>query len=314
MASLSPVSIQIINTSGSTLAFICQLIVGLTTFIKMRQSKGAVQVKALFILSFCLSVLTTICIVLKYALFWNDEDAEADTIALEVCSGTLYLWFLLSLLGTLVMRLYITFKGSVLEMSRHTIRFFVILFVIEVILSITIAVLTAGDRDVVQGDDDHFISILTFISFLFLYFIGSASAVHLFVANLSELSRLQAASQTDLEGVTAKDMSLNVKQQKTLRLSAKYILLFLVAISSTILSFLLLIVQIADFLGLFWSIDLCVNVLCLYLQFAFAADHYRKCCCCLDSCCRAMVSNRVKRVIHRESGGDHAPAVGANTV
>ena len=56
-----------------------------------------------------------------------------------------------------------------------------------------------------------------------------------------------------------------------------------------------------DFVGLLYCMDFFINLLCLYLQFAFAADHYRKCCGFLDSPCRAMVSKRTKRDIHRLS-------------
>ena len=52
---------------------------------------------------------------------------------------------------------------------------------------------------------------------------------------------------------------------------------------------------------MFASIDLCVNLLCLYLQFAFAENHHRKRCRCLDSRCESVVLSKKKRIVLKEA-------------
>ena len=292
-------TVQIINISGSTFACIVMLIIGLLAFPKMRQSKGgATKIKALFVLSFCLGVLATSTFAIMYAFFMNDDYAVNGYVTM--ISAVFWASFFLTLLGTLVMRLHITFKGSALKMTRNTVYFFKILFVIESILSIVFTIGCAPGINLHRA-----IFSLSFGLFFIFYLIGSASAVRLFVANLSELTRLQSGSQRKVSD-SPKDIALNAKQQRTLHLSSRYILLFLVAILSTILA-VLSVQTWHNLLALFWSIDLCVNLWCLYLQFAFAANHYRKCCGCLDTCCTSMVAGSARRSIHRDSLRSRVP-------
>ena len=303
-------AIQIINVSGSGLACILSLIVGILTLTKMRESKGAAKVKAMFILSFCLAVLGTAAWTIVFALDHDPRGIDAGASA-HIVSIASFCWsfFVLTLLGTLVLRLHVTFKGTAMAMSRNTVRFFVIMFVTEVIICIVWTVSAAVynmQLDAAVSAVAGVCATLGLILFIILYIIASLAAVRLFVLNLSELTRLQATSHHELPELSVspdfktKDISLNAKQQKTLHLSARYILLFFVAISSTILSYFLMVILSTHMVGIIWSIDLCVNVWCLYLQFAFAANHYRKCCGCLDSCCRSMVLNGAKRAIHKE--------------
>merc|ERR1719244_876376 len=107
-------------------------------------------------------------------------------------------------------------------------------------------------------------------------------------------------SQRDLTK-PADSVSLNRHQQKLLELSAKYFLLFAISILTTVLNYGLMFVVSTQLYGLFVSFDLCINLFCLYLQFAFADGHYKKCCFCLDSRCRKATSNRMKRAIHRNA-------------
>ena len=130
------------------------------------------------------------------------------------------------------------------------------------------------------------------------YLIGSVLSIRLFVVNVIEFTKLQCSSPQTLS-VNADDIALNHRQQKILHLSAKYVSLFCVATVSTVLSFGLSLRNL-NFVGLFFSIDLCLNLLCLSLQFSFAADWYQKCCCCWDSCCTAMVQSKAKRMIFIE--------------
>ena len=219
------------------------------------------------------------------------------------------LWFITLFLVqlTLVIRLYISFDGSSLAMTKNTVIIFALIFVFELVIMLTASVLLYSRYTNIAMP-------LTFL-FVFLYFVGSALAVRLFVVNLSKVAQMQKSSQRQVTP-TAVDISLNSKQKIVLHLAAKYILLFFVAISSTILSISLFAIWSNSVLIVFGpfllSVDLSVNLWCLYLQFAFAKKHYQKCCGCLDSRCRNIVENRVKRKQHKDSLHKHAELAGTS--
>merc|ERR1739838_1159289 len=105
-------------------------------------------------------------------------------------SVVLWASFFLTLLGTLVMRLHITFKDSAMRMTRNTVNFFKILFVIESILSILLGIGFAMSETIMDIDYSDLV-FLPGTLFWFFYLIGSVLAVRLFVLNLFELTRSQ---------------------------------------------------------------------------------------------------------------------------
>merc|ERR1712154_119960 len=154
-----------------------------------------------------------------------------------------------------------------------------------------------GDYDITDSNSLQF-RIIMAIPFILIFFTGSALSIRLFVNNVFELAKMQSVSVLDLS-VRAQDIPLNARQQTILHLSAKYIALFYVASLSTILTFVLGLTEF-EFVGLFASIDICINLLCLHLQFNFAVGLYQKCCCCWDSCCRTLVQSKAKKSIFEE--------------
>lgn len=198
-----------------------------------------------------------------------------------------------SQLWTLVTRLWVTFEGSALEISKKTIYLFVIIFVFQFV---TITINSIGNYSIVyvDGNIGWFLVLFALFLGLPLYIIGCVLAVRLFVKRLSETARMQANSQHDLS-LEAEDLSLNSRQQKLLFLSAKYMLLFLVAILSTGLTFCFSYIVSLKLSIVFASFDVCVNLFCLCLQFKFAGKYYRKYCGYLDSRCSALVVKRAKK-------------------
>merc|ERR1711879_124705 len=76
-------------------------------------------------------------------------------------------------------------------------------------------------------------------------------------------------------------------------------MLFLIAIASSILSTSMMItVDSLRFRANFFSIDSCVNLWCIYLQFSFANNHLKRCCGCCDEKCRDFTSRRTRKMIH----------------
>merc|ERR1719397_2102890 len=88
-------------------------------------------------------------------------------------------------------------------------------------------------------------------------------------------------------------IALNQMQNNLMDLSAKYVSLFLLAsLSSAIAMFSGFYESSTDLrISLFLvPIDCCVNLLCIYLQYVFAEDHYQKYCGKLDWCCKKMMT------------------------
>ena len=291
---------------------IFELIIGILTITKLCHSKATRnELKHLFILSFILAILMTIAVVvvLTFGIREMVTDAHIPDDVFIVCDFLFwfsYLCFFITLLATLVTRLYVTFQDSAMRMARNTLYLFGVIFVLLFLLSIAFAIVLAQQY---SGDIFNESNILqhrmfVVIPFLCLYFIGSAAAIWLFVVNVLHLTTLQYRSGTLCNSsVSMNDITLNGRQQKILHLSAKYVSLFCVASLSTFISVVFSFGnrRFNRFIAIFLSVDLSVNLLCLYLQFAFASEHYRKCCCCWDSCCRAMVQRKAKRLILRES-------------
>merc|ERR1719474_1695007 len=85
---------------------------------------------------------------------------------------------------------------------------------------------------------------------LFVYIFGSFVAVRVFVKNLKTLALLRVNSHRDVTA-SADAIALSDQQQKLLDLSAKYVLLFVFAILSTVLNYVLCIVVSVQMGGLF---------------------------------------------------------------
>ena len=291
---------QIISTLVEALAFIIQLLIGTLTYFKIRRSEVAKQLKIVFLFSFlsALSCNLSIWAAHAFRLLSYDLYFELAVSIAQFFGGC----FWCSLLCTLVTRLHLTFKGSALELSKSAISIFVCIFAL-LFLAIMLG-WVAGILNLNANDDDEDLEQILYLyalcSFLLLYVAGSALSVHLFMTKLSAIAK-GISSEND-QSSKGQEVKLNRKQQKLLNLSAKYILLFFVAISTSILAFLLWItVLLADDLAaLFIFADFCVNLVCIRFQFAFATSEYQKCCGFLDACCRTVVLNRGKKQFHKE--------------
>ena len=107
------------------------------------------------------------------------------------------------------------------------------------------------------------------------------------------------------------DVKLNAKprltqsQRQMVGLTSKYITLFIVAsLSSGILLALFEWYPYGSVVGI--TIDQCINILCLYLQYPFATESYGKYCKWIDQCCRGIISKAIRRAIaDKQTQGDH---------
>jgi len=299
LLAVHPTTLAIVRLSGNGIALIIQVMIGILTFHKMHHHGGSKRTLGfMFLLSLLFACAFTTAWMFGEVFKLMSHPGQHFIGYATIIFGCL---FFATLLATLVVRLHVTFRLSIYEMTPKTTRLFVVLFAILIFLSLVwVSALILGSNGY-----EHirwiFISVSSF-SFLIVYVVASFLAVRFFVKNLKALaiSRVDDASLRDV--TVSADVSLNVHQQTLLNLSAKYVLLFVVAIVSTVLNSVLVILVFHGWMGaVVLSLDLCINLFCLYLQFSFAAGHYQKCCFCLDARCRAAVSKRTKREIFAKS-------------
>merc|ERR1711879_626419 len=75
-----------------------------------------------------------------------------------------------------------------------------------------------------------------------------------------------------------------------------------IAIGHSVLSLLLLFsVNNGLIRPCFFSIDFCVNLWCMYLQFAFAETSYQRCCGWCDIRCKRCGLKRSRKIIYKHS-------------
>ena len=302
-------ALYILEISVIGICLIIQLIIGFSSYSKSRRDPNTGQkLKFMFLISSLLVSTVSVLGATVNTLDWMSHAARQFVQYIYIlCTFMFYVTLLL----TLCLRLNIVFKGTLYEMQNNVVSVFAIIFFILILSSILFVggwALILNDR----VDVGWIIFLFSFCSFLTVYIIASFLSVRFFVSNLSKLAKSQADSQRG-RPLSANAVTLNAKQLNLLNLSAKYILLFFLAILSSVLTVAVTYVISTEMGIAFVSIDQCINLFCLHLQFGFAVEHYRKCCSCLDSRCRAAVLQRTKKAIHKESLSASANSVGSRS-
>jgi len=292
---------DIMNTveiSGVAIALTFQLCLGVLVFHQIRHHSTAGQtLKFMFAVSWFSACSHATCNIAGNVLYFMSSPDQIYAIYAEYAFFSL---FMQVFLATLVLRLYVTFKSSMFKMGKQTICLFAVTFVILFILSMLVLIGWILVFNFGRDDIGWTIANYSDIAFVILYVIASFFAVRFFVINLKKLAIMRVESQSKATA-SADAISFDEQQQKLLDLSAKYILLFVVAVLSSGFNYVFMYVVSLEMAGLLVAIDFCINLFCLYLQFAFAGGHYKKCCFCLDARCSAVVSKRTKRAIHLDS-------------
>merc|ERR1712062_71507 len=206
------------NICGISTALFIQCIIASLALHKMVQNCEIGHRQYLqFFLSLSFAFTANICQLLRF-LHGSDssESGYIYTVIINIC----VMLFHLSLLSTLVLRLHKTFSKSTYAMSKVATWGFIALFILEIALLITCFIFT---------------SYSLWMGFIFyvLYVLGSTLAVTFFVRSLSLLVRSRINTLRH-SMVTPDDIHLDPAQQKLVNLSAKYVLLFILTILSTI--------------------------------------------------------------------------------
>ena len=222
-----------ISLALKAFVLITQCTIGIMGVYKMLQrSKGnkvGSGTQNLFISSWLLASICTTIGIIHIVLGYCSIDTKVITTFIFSVS---YGFFFISLLSTLAWRLHVTFNESVYRMSPFIRYSFIALLIFLSIGSVANAV------PVLILDYFHWKSILVYTStiLLILYFISSGLAVYVFACNLSKLAKSRSTSMRDIGIDPKKAVQLTRQQQDLSDLAARYIMLFLIAITSTALS------------------------------------------------------------------------------
>ena len=273
------------------------------------------EVRFKFKLSFFLLFASSCTFILVCILFKSNFMRSNLTTAMFKIHGAVsvaaYYFFITLLLVILVLRLHVTFSQTQHEMSSAKYHMFIAILVLLFVLTLVFfALLLIVEPDIDESggiisldypDWYPLVTMIIYFVFFFLFLAGSAWAVKSFTSNLGKLAIAQA-NTPEAECMNSSP-SLNRRQQRFIDLSARYMLLFAIATVSSILVFVL-----GQGFGwksgikcVFGAVDCTINLLCVYLQFGFAAAHYQRCCGCLDRRCRRNLSRRTQMNMHETS-------------
>lgn len=304
--------IKCIRISSLSAALLVQCIIGITAVRKMRKNRNLnVVLTSLFLMCLFCACAFSVCLIALHSA-WGHQGDDYD---MGITQQIVYFIHCLSIgcfFTTLLLifsrRLYVIFKDTVYRMSSAQIIMFKVIewvgLIAWIVFSVLVSFTSLWRNRIVQ-------SMLYVV--LCLYMIGCILALHLFVLNLSRLaktlgitSNLRMIVTDSQNGRTSKpdDIKLRPQQRDLSNLAAKSMLLFMIAIGSTIISDVIIAFGINFNSGLrdcIYDWDLCVNLWCIYLQFAFAKDHYKKCCGCCDRRLRRWTSKETQRRIYKHS-------------
>ena len=282
---------KVIDKTILSFALLIQLVIGFITIHKLKANRKINgSLNCLFVSSLCFACTFTIGGL-------ADGGDSLTAMIIECITVVAFGYFFQSLLWTFVIRLHITFKRSQYRMSSLMMTVFKVIILFELFGWIIFCTFFVFMEDTV----DPLISFSLGFSLLFLYIIGSALAVYYFVRNMAKMAKARMTSPKALP--SKKDVKLDRQQENIARLAAKYSMLFAFGIFSTVLMNLLSYsVNIGSGLRApILTLDLCINLFAVYLQFSFAEGHYNKCCRCCDEKCTNFVSNRTRTLIFRHS-------------
>ena len=183
----------------------------------------------------------------------------------------------------LLLRLYFTFKNSTFEMSQCQ----KLLIVITCLCNIALASWYLPTFSVIS------ITILGV-----LYLLLSAYGMVMFVLKMYQLIKIRRNS---INSNNANNIGLNVEQKRLLYVTTKYTTLLCIAIISTWINYIQVIIKEviyaieadSPWMGILLisnGIDSVINIVCLYLQYEFNKEYYDKYCGCLGNCCTYFIT------------------------
>ena len=293
-----------------SICLICQLVIGFIAGRQMASHKNIqIQFKVTFGACLVFAIAGTIIHIPWSPIFsssWNTITSVIVASFFWFC--TFSFWTCLLLI--LVLRLRVVFS-EFMQMSNRMYAGFKCIFTVLLLINLFICIvfameaeystdtLTAND---IYSDEVLIILVILGFSFLFLYLIGAVCAILFFLNNLRKLALSRRSSSRNLEAPNTEDIPLNDQQRSIINLASRYALLFIVAVSSDIVFTMLLYFAVPiDIRSVFFAMDFTINLICVYLQFAFSGEHYRRCCGCIHRRWRKRMGKIAKRAIRKHT-------------
>ena len=276
-------ALAVIDITALSTALCIILTTAISALLHMK-SESNVNIPLMCLFWMAVPSYSTLCVLFISAVITCLYSKSPSTAyAIIACSTWLSIPVFISLLGTLLVRLYITFDHSAYKVSgymRHGLNaLFVVMVIANVIQCILFMMLQFGNYSFHHGFYDE----IALAVFLASYVVCALCAVAVFCSKLLKL----AESQTSLS-----------RREKWTNMSAKYVSLFCLAMFSTCV---LIIIGYSSGRGHFgillitFSFDWSINTMCLYLQYSFSSKQYNKYCSKLDLCCKAFITRAMKR-------------------
>ena len=254
--------------------------------------------KMLFYLASTSSVCFTILSIITICLCLSSHKKAA--LIVGSISTFIYAFLFLCIWANLILRLFVAFRGSSYRMPVLYQRGYSIVLVYLVLNAFATSVCQLLMLVGMGIAPSIWFQFGLGIAFMVVFALSAMVAMCTFMSNVFVLGKARTKKQIKpfCEDET---IGLNEMQQKLMDLSSKYVSLFMIAsISSAVTLFSGFYESASDLrISLFLvPIDCCVNLICIYLQYAFADKQYRKYCGKLDWSCKKMMTARWVKSIH----------------
>eukprot|EP01084_Bolivina_argentea_P266789 452667_1 len=289
--------IDIFSIISHLIILIMIICVGVHGLIGFHKSTTIINIFTyLFIFSLFISSIYIILAVVNDILYIEDKHFIEERI-LTAISHEAYMLLLLTLLATLISRLYFTFHASIYAISNAQLFCIIASYILAVILAISYMWFTIA---IVYGSDYQIVVYGVIGTMGIVYVILTIYTTALFVRALFKLTTLRAIS---ISNITKKNkIKLNKQQIEMMTKASRYISLISLALLTSCIRFLLAACitfiqtteeqkqKISKMLNsLLFSTDCLINVLCLHLQYQFAKKYYDKYCKILENSWRSIL-------------------------
>ena len=211
----------------------------------------------------------------------------------------LYTFMLIGILDMLLLRLHHTFKETAYRITSAQSWIIMITAIMLIIFAIIVSVL----HGLYLWTNKYAQAAIIMFGFLAVTYISlTIYCMYLFAQKLLILANLRATSMRNVHDhvQTQSAIKLNKSQTKIINQAARYMSLTSLAMISSIITFMPFFFRV-NYLFLVGSyFDCMVNVICLFLQFAFATRYYDKYCGCLKRFWNKRLSIKAEKNMERK--------------
>ena len=243
-------------------------------------------------ISFTVLSLATICLCLM--------SYKETALIVGSISTFVYALLFLCIWTNLILRSFVAFRGSAFKMNLREQRGYLLVFIYLVLnafaTSICQLLMLVG-----QGQRPSItVQLVLASTFMIVFAVSSLVAVSTFMGKVFILGKSRTVKQVKLF-CEEEPIALNKMQEKLMDLSSKYVSLFIIASISSGVTMLSGFYESASDLRvslILVPIDCCVNLICIYLQYVFSEDYYKKSCAKLDWSCKKLMTAGWVQSIH----------------